>query len=400
MRHRFRMLMSGLVIVLTSSLLVLAGSGTASAADRDCADFDSQRAAQLFFLRNGGPEDDPHRLDADGDGIACESNPAPRYERRTLPGGGVTPRPKPRPLPVVRSSVRFRAPARDVVAGERVRMRARVLPAMGRRVVLQRWTWNGWKRVDAARTNNRGRLVVTVRARAATTTYRAVAPRVRTAKRRYTAARSPKDTVTTVSQSVTLDVPRRTELATAVTAVVSASPARFGRTVVLLRRRSGVAAWTVVDVAAQTRGGRARFAIGARSLGEFELRAVVKPHRGAGAVRSSLETLEVVDTTPPAAPTGVTAAADDGSVRLTWDAVAGAAGYVVRVSGGTDGSFPVTGTTYTVTGLVNGQEYAFAVVAVDAAGNVSVPSATATATPTAPEPDPGEPTTPDPVAVP
>jgi endonuclease YncB( thermonuclease family) len=39
--------------------------------DRDCADFRTWTEAQAFF-RNAGPGD-PHRLDADGDGIACET---------------------------------------------------------------------------------------------------------------------------------------------------------------------------------------------------------------------------------------------------------------------------------------------------------------------------------------
>lgn len=41
--------------------------------DRDCSDFSSQRAAQEFFRSHGGPENDPHRLDVDRDGSACES---------------------------------------------------------------------------------------------------------------------------------------------------------------------------------------------------------------------------------------------------------------------------------------------------------------------------------------
>lgn len=56
----------------------LAGSAQASASavvDRDCGDFPSQAAAQNFFLTVGGG--DPHRLDDDGDGVACESNPCP-----------------------------------------------------------------------------------------------------------------------------------------------------------------------------------------------------------------------------------------------------------------------------------------------------------------------------------
>jgi hypothetical protein len=45
----------------------------AIAADKDCSDFSSWRAAQKFYKRHGGPRYDPHRLDADHDGIACES---------------------------------------------------------------------------------------------------------------------------------------------------------------------------------------------------------------------------------------------------------------------------------------------------------------------------------------
>lgn len=45
--------------------------------DKDCADFPTQAAAQRYFLSRGGPQSDPDALDADGDGIACESNPCP-----------------------------------------------------------------------------------------------------------------------------------------------------------------------------------------------------------------------------------------------------------------------------------------------------------------------------------
>ncbi len=42
--------------------------------DRDCSDFKTQAQAQRFFERHN-PARDPHRLDADHDGIACESLP-------------------------------------------------------------------------------------------------------------------------------------------------------------------------------------------------------------------------------------------------------------------------------------------------------------------------------------
>jgi hypothetical protein len=44
--------------------------------DRDCSDFDTQPEAQRFFERVG--PGDPHRLDGDGDGVACESLPGSR----------------------------------------------------------------------------------------------------------------------------------------------------------------------------------------------------------------------------------------------------------------------------------------------------------------------------------
>jgi endonuclease YncB( thermonuclease family) len=73
----------GLVATMLVSFSAPAG---ATFADRDCGDFPSQAAAQNFFLANGGPANDPHRLDDEGDGIACESNPCPCIGRGN-PGG-------------------------------------------------------------------------------------------------------------------------------------------------------------------------------------------------------------------------------------------------------------------------------------------------------------------------
>jgi micrococcal nuclease len=43
--------------------------------DRDCKDFRTHAEAQAFFIAAGGPAMDRHRLDADHDGIACETLP-------------------------------------------------------------------------------------------------------------------------------------------------------------------------------------------------------------------------------------------------------------------------------------------------------------------------------------
>jgi hypothetical protein len=79
-----RLFVIGAVIAL--AVLALASlPNQVVAADKDCADFPSQRAAQIFFLKHGGPRYDPDRLDADHDGVACEDNPCPCYRKRHLP---------------------------------------------------------------------------------------------------------------------------------------------------------------------------------------------------------------------------------------------------------------------------------------------------------------------------
>ena len=64
------------VSVLALGLLIpmTAAQPAAGFVDRDCSDFSTQRQAQRFFERHH-PRRDPHRLDADHDGIACEDLP-------------------------------------------------------------------------------------------------------------------------------------------------------------------------------------------------------------------------------------------------------------------------------------------------------------------------------------
>jgi hypothetical protein len=71
-----------LAIVLA---LCLAPTVASARGDKDCADFPSQKAAQIFFIKHGGPRYDPDRLDGDDDGKACEDNPAPYYFGTRLP---------------------------------------------------------------------------------------------------------------------------------------------------------------------------------------------------------------------------------------------------------------------------------------------------------------------------
>jgi len=60
------------VAALGAVLAIAVGAPPTSAADKDCADFRTWKQAQRFYKKHGGPKKDPHRLDADRDGIACE----------------------------------------------------------------------------------------------------------------------------------------------------------------------------------------------------------------------------------------------------------------------------------------------------------------------------------------
>ena len=53
--------------------------------DRNCSDFDTWQEAQAFFESEGGPSSDPHRLDGDGDGVACQSLPGAPGKPATNP---------------------------------------------------------------------------------------------------------------------------------------------------------------------------------------------------------------------------------------------------------------------------------------------------------------------------
>ena len=72
------------MIAVVLLLIALLPAG-AAASDKDCSDFPTQRAAQIFFLKHGGPRYDPDRLDGDNDGVACEDNPCPCYSGKRLP---------------------------------------------------------------------------------------------------------------------------------------------------------------------------------------------------------------------------------------------------------------------------------------------------------------------------
>ncbi len=83
-------------------------SSPAAARDYDCSDFSTQAQAQKYLLPG-----DPHGLDANDDGVACESLPCPCSTAR--PGGGSNPKPP--------KGIKFRARVTDVVDGDTIDVR-------------------------------------------------------------------------------------------------------------------------------------------------------------------------------------------------------------------------------------------------------------------------------------
>jgi endonuclease YncB( thermonuclease family) len=90
--------------ILCAGLVLLAPS--AHAVDYDCSDFRTQAAAQKYLLPG-----DPHRLDADGDGRACDSLPCPCSGT------------KPKSSPTTGATIRQWARVVRVVDGDTVKVR-------------------------------------------------------------------------------------------------------------------------------------------------------------------------------------------------------------------------------------------------------------------------------------
>jgi len=106
-----------------------------------------------------------------------------------------------------------------------------------------------------------------------------------------------------------------------------------------------------------------------------------------------------IDTTPPTAPTALTAVFNTGTsaIDLSWTAATdnvAVTGYEVFRDGAATAIGTTTGTTFSDSGLAPDSTHSYAVVAVDAAGNRSALSNTASATTSSAPPDVTPPTAP------
>ncbi|GAA4801956.1 excalibur calcium-binding domain-containing protein [Nocardioides caeni] len=375
----FRRTAFGLLAVLLAGITCVVTGSAAVAADRDCGDFSSQRAAQIFFLNNGGPQSDPHRLDSDGDGVVCESNPGPYYYGTSLPDA---PTPQPQ-VAVVRSAVSLTVSPTTRIAGESFKIAVSVRPAISRRVVIERKVDGRWRSFASRTTATSGRTTATFRAPGVATAYRAVVKAVTKGNRKYSGASSQARSLRIQRQQVVLSFANYTvEAGEQARALVTMTPIRSGRPVALRTWSEG--SWTTVATSVLNSYGRARFSLPAE-LGDTSYRAVVLAHRGAAAAQSSTRTVTGVDLTAPPVPTGLSAAPGDGTVQLTWIPVLSAdlSHYQVLMRTA-DSGWTIAATTNSSSVQVsapNGVPHWFTVASVDHDGNVSAMAAQVTATP-------------------
>ncbi|CAB4749368.1 unannotated protein [freshwater metagenome] len=384
-----------LLFLLALSLgptLVLATAPAAVAADRDCGDFASQKAAQIFFLNAGGPSSDPHYLDSDGDGIACESNPAPYYYGKTLPGGGGSSQPEPEPQPQpVTSSVSLTVSPSQRITGERYDLTVTVRPAISRAVTVQKKVNGTWKVLATGTTGAAGTARRALKTPAKTLVLRAVLQPLSKAGKKYTGAVSTSRKLQVQRQKVELEFSQSVVSEGEQTrAVVTATPVRPGRPVALQVKEGG--SWVTLEEIEVDRRGRAATQV-VPELGTAEYRAVALRHNGAVPASSGTRDLTAVDMTAPAAPFGLQATAGDAVVDLTWsaDVPADFLHHEVWVrTADTDWAVLATTTAsvFQASGLQNGTTYWFAVSSLDRTGNRSAPTGEVTATPEAPVVEP------------
>lgn len=377
-----RRLVLGLLTVMLGALCSLVASPPASAADRDCSDFASQRAAQIFFLNHGGPRSDPHRLDSDGDGIACETNPAPYYYGTTPPGGG-SDNPPPGPT-AVKSTVQLSLDPGKRITGESYRLKVTVKPAISRKVAIQRKVNGRWKSFASGTTSRAGKFSKALEAPKAKVTYRATVQTVTKGNKKYSAAMSKARTLSIQRQLVELSFDdRNVAEGDQVQASVQASPVRTDRPVTLQKRTAGT--WETVRTGTLNRRGRASFTV-KPELGQNAYRAVVLRFKGAVPAHSDTETVTAADVTPPPVPFNLVATPGDATVQLSWsrNLTPDFARHDVYLRTDTTTWTLVTSTSsqsVEITSLQNGTTYWFAVTSVDSSGNASAKSIEVSATP-------------------
>ena len=174
----------------------------------------------------------------------------------------------------------------------------------------------------------------------------------------------------------------------------TASTDNVGVTGYRIERCTGAGCSTFTQVATSTGTTFSNISLTASTSYSYRVRAVdAAGNLGAYSPVATATTTSGADTTPPTAPSGLTATATGSSgVSLSWTASTdnvGVTGYrIERCTGASCTGFAQiaspTGTTFGDTGLSGSTSYSYRVRAIDAAGNLSAYSAVASATTAAP----------------
>lgn len=109
-----------LVLAGLACALIAVLPSPASAADRDCADFPNQGAAQAWLQAYPG---DPDRLDGDSDGVACETLPCPCAGAAATPVTPVAPPPPPPPAAAGGQALEVEARVSSVIDGDTLKVK-------------------------------------------------------------------------------------------------------------------------------------------------------------------------------------------------------------------------------------------------------------------------------------
>ena len=206
------------------------------------------------------------------------------------------------PAVAVAAAGSLKANPSAVVAGEGVVLSGVVTPRIKRTVVLQRKSGSTWTKVAKKSSTATGTFTFTTTGRDRSTTYRVYAPPTTANGRTRAATSTPSRTVTTLTQSVSLELPASAAQGATSTAVTAFTPVRAGRPVAL-EVLGADGTWTRYGTGSQSASGEARFTVSHGTAGTWGFRAVADAWKGAARAVSPTRTVVVTAVTPTPTPT-------------------------------------------------------------------------------------------------
>ncbi len=233
--------------------------------------------------------------------LLCAGGPLPGADSREISSPPT--RARAEALPTVGS---LKAAPAGTIAGEKVRLKGRLVPHVARPVVLQLRKGTAWRTVDTKKSSGDGSFRFATRTRSKPTTYRVLAPQTPA----YGAVQTPRRRLTPRAQKGTLDLPGTAAKGAATAVKAAFKPARPGRKVKLQLRSGG--GWHTVATKSENAKGRASFSVKHDQPGTYRYRAMAVAAKGAKAAATASGDLVVTGTGPPAGSPFVTGVSSNG----------------------------------------------------------------------------------------